>query len=257
MVAVGLIPLLHLGGQLSFPVLLRAGGRRRAGCAGPATGRSTRSCRRSPAAPRCPSSASPGWPRPSSARRRLAGAAMAGALVAFAGAANALIVDAVSFGVCAAVFAWSTARHRRAAERVVERPAGRRRTSRELREGWTFLRKRPGPRRMSGMVAVTNLLDLAWSRRCCCRCGSSESGYSVGVMGAYFAAWAAASAIGSFVAAWAAERLPRFQVYSGRSSSPGCRGSCCSRSASRCGWCSPRAWSAASPRGSSTRSSGP
>ena len=35
----------------------------------------------------------------------------------------------------------------------------------------------------------------------------------MGVMGAYFATWAAASTIRSGVAAWAAERMPRFQVY--------------------------------------------
>ena len=138
-----------------------------------------------------------------------AGAAMAGALVAFAGAANALIVDAVSFGVCAAVFAWSTASMR--AERVVERPAGTTYV-RELREGWTFLRKDQVLVAMSGMVAVTNLLDLAFSA-VLLPVWIKESGYSVGVMGAYFATWAAASAVGSFVAAWAAERLPRFQVY--------------------------------------------
>ena len=33
------------------------------------------------------------------------------------------------------------------------------------------------------------------------------------MVGTYFAAWAAASAVGAVIAAWAAERLPRFQVY--------------------------------------------
>ena len=53
MVVVGLVPLLHLAGRLSFPVLLVlvaiAGGLRGAG-----DGPSTRSYLRSPAAPRCP-----------------------------------------------------------------------------------------------------------------------------------------------------------------------------------------------------------
>ena len=62
------------------------------------------------------------------------------------------------------------------------------------------------------MVAVTNLLDLAFSA-VLLPVWIKENGYSVGVMGAYFATWAAASAIGSLVAAWAAERMPRFQVY--------------------------------------------
>ena len=208
MVVVGLVPLLHLAGRLTSrccscwspsPV----------GCAGPATAPSTRSCRRSPAARRCRSSASPGWRRPSSAPPASPVPRWPVPWWRSPVAANALIVDAVSFGVCAAVFAWSTATMR--AERVDERPAGTTYVH-ELREGWTFLRKDHVLVAMSGMVAVTNLLDLAF-------CGVllpvwiKESGYGVGVLGAYFATWAAASAIGSFVAAWAAERLPRFQVY--------------------------------------------
>ena len=208
MVAVGLIPLLHLGGQLSFPVLLAlvavAGGLRGAGDGSkhafvPALARGAE----------VPLERVTGLASAVERTASFAGAAMAGALVAFAGAANALIVDAVSFGVCAAVFAWSTASMR--AERVVERPAGTTYV-RELREGWTFLRKDQVLVAMSGMVAVTNLLDLAFSA-VLLPVWIKESGYSVGVMGAYFATWAAASAIGSFVAAWAAERLPRFQVY--------------------------------------------
>ena len=208
MVVVGLIPLLHLGGQLSFPVLLAlvavAGGLRGAGDGSkhafvPALARSAE----------VPLERVTGLASAVERTASFAGVAMAGALVAFAGAANALIVDAVSFGVCAAVFAWSTASMR--AERVVERPAGTTYV-RELREGWTFLRKDQVLVAMSGMVAVTNLLDLAFSA-VLLPVWIKESGYSVGVMGAYFATWAAASAVGSFVAAWAAERLPRFQVY--------------------------------------------
>ena len=65
---------------------------------------------------------------------------------------------------------------------------------------------------MCVMVAVTNLLDLAFSAVLLpvwARTAATASAWS----GAYFATWAAASAVGSFVAAWAAERLPRFQVY--------------------------------------------
>ncbi len=138
-----------------------------------------------------------------------AGAAMAGALVAWVGPANALVVDALSFGLCAAVFAWSTAAVR--AERVDERPAGTTYVQ-ELREGWTFLRKDSVLVAMSSMVAVTNLLDLAFSA-VLLPVWIKENGYGVGVLGAYFATWAAASAIGSVVAAWAATRLPRFHVY--------------------------------------------
>ena len=208
MVVVGLIPLLHLAGALSFPALLALvalGGALR----GPGDGA------KGAFVPALTAHAEVSLERTtglSSAIERtasFAGAAIAGALVALLGPANALVIDAASFGVCAAVFAWSTSSMR--ARAVDERPEGTTYV-RELREGWTFLRKDPVLVAMSGMVAVTNLLDLAfaavllpvWIR---------ENGYSVGVMGAYFATWAAASAIGSVVAAWQAERLPRFQVY--------------------------------------------
>jgi MFS family permease len=97
------------------------------------------------------------------------------------------------------------------AESVDERPAG---TSygQELREGWTFLRKDPVLLSMNGMVAVTNLLDLAFSA-VLLPVWIKENGYGAGVLGAYFATWALSSAGGSMVAAWAAERLPRFHVY--------------------------------------------
>ena len=94
---------------------------------------------------------------------------------------------------------------------VDERPAGTT-YGRELREGWDFLRRDSVLVAMSGMVAVTNLLDLAFAA-VLLPVWIQDNGYSVGVMGAYFATWAAASAIGSVVAAWAAERMPRFQVY--------------------------------------------
>src|SRR5436853_205244 len=83
--------------------------------------------------------------------------AFAGALVALARPANALIVDALSLGLCAAVFAWSTSAM--GAQRVDDRPPGTTYVQ-ELREGWTFLRKDPVLVSMSSMVAVTNLLDL-------------------------------------------------------------------------------------------------
>ena len=79
----------------------------------------------------------------------------------------------------------------------------------ELRDGWDFLRGDPVLVAMSAMLAVTNLLDIAfvavllpvWAR---------EHGYGIGVVSTYFAAWAAASTVGAVIAAWAGARLPRF-----------------------------------------------
>jgi MFS family permease len=208
MVVVGLIPLLHQAGMLSFPALLAlvavAGALR-----GPSEGAKHAFVPALTAHAGVPLERTTGLSSAVERTASFAGAAMAGALVAFMGPANALIVDALSFGLCAAVFAWSTSAMR--AERVDEVPAG---TTywHQLREGWTFLRKEPVLLSMSGMVAVTNLLDLAFAA-VLLPVWIKENGYSVGVLGAYFATWAAASAIGALVAAWAAERLPRFHVY--------------------------------------------
>jgi MFS family permease len=208
MVVVGLIPLLHLAGALSFPVLLglvALGG----GLRGPGDGAKHAFVPALSAHAEVPLERATGLASAVERTASFAGAAIAGALVAFAGSANALIVDALSFGLCAAVFAWSTSAMR--AERVDERPVGTTYVQ-ELSEGWTFLRKDPVLVSMSSMVAVTNLLDLAFSA-VLLPVWIRDNGYSVGVLGAYFATWAAASAVGSVVAAWAATRLPRFHVY--------------------------------------------
>jgi MFS family permease len=208
MVVVGLVPLLHLAGVLSFPALLAlvaVGG----GLRGPGDGAKSAFVPALTAHAEVSLERTTGLASAIERTASFAGAAVAGALVALLGAANALVVDALSFGVCAAVFAWSTSAMR--AEQVDERPVGTT-YGEELREGWTFLRKDPVLVAMSGMVAVTNLLDLAFSA-VLLPVWINESGYSVGVMGAYFAVWALSSAAGSAVAAWAAERLPRFQVY--------------------------------------------
>jgi MFS family permease len=208
MAVVGLVPVLHLADALSFPVLLvlvALGGALR----GPGEGAKDAFIPALTAHAEVSLERTTGLAAAIERTASFGGAAIAGALVALIGPANALIVDAASFGVCAAVFAWSTSAMR--AKAVDERPAG---TTyfRELREGWTFLRKESVLFAMTGMVAVTNLLDLAFSA-VLLPVWIKENGYSVGVLGAYFATWAAASAVGALVAAWAAERLPRFHVY--------------------------------------------
>ena len=208
MLVVGLFPLLHLAHALSFPALLVlvavAGGLR-----GPGDGAKSAFVPALATHAGVPLERVTGLASAIERTASFAGAAMAGALVAFLGAANALVVDAVSFGVCALVFGWATLAMR--AEQVDGRPAGTTYVE-ELREGWTFLRRDPVLVAMTGMVAVTNLLDWAFSA-VLLPVWIQANGYSVGVLGVYFATWAAASAVGSVVAAWAAERMPRFQVY--------------------------------------------
>ena len=208
MAVMGLVPLLHLGGALSFPLLLAlvavAGGLR-----GPGDGAKSAFVPALAAHAQVPLERVTGLASAIERTASFVGFAMAGALVAFLGAVNALFVDAASFGLCALVFAWSTRSMR--AGVVDERAAGTTYVE-ELREGWDFLRKDPVLVAMSAMVAVTNLLDLAFSG-VLVPVWVQESGYGAGVLGAVFATMSAASAVGAVVAAWAAERMPRFQVY--------------------------------------------
>ena len=208
MIVVGLVPLLHLAGALHFPVLLvlvAVGGALR----GPGDGAKNAFVPALATHAAVPLERVTGLAGAIERTASLAGFAIAAGLVAWLGPANALVVDALSFGVCAAVFAWST-RSMRAAV-VDERPVGTTYVQ-ELREGWDFLRRDPVLVAMSSMVAVTNLLDLAFSA-VLVPVWAKESGHGVAVVGLVFAVWAAASAVGAVVAAWYAERLPRFHTY--------------------------------------------
>jgi MFS family permease len=137
----------------------------------------------------------------------MAGAALAGVIVVAIGAANALVVDAASFAVSAALIASTAPRriHRQTEDddgTYVER----------LRSGWDFLRRDPVLVAIVVMVAITNLIDQAymvvllpyWVH---------DNGHGAGTLAMLLAVWAAASTVGSVLAAWLGERLPRFTTY--------------------------------------------
>ena len=137
------------------------------------------------------------------------GAAFAGGLIAVLGPANALLVDAGSFLLSAAVLAWATrgmgpaAREEGAAE-----PPYRQR----LAEGWRFLR---GDRVLFGiavMVALTNLLDIAWAT-VLVPVWAKEYGGGAASIGLLFAVFSGASVVGALCAAAWGERLPRYRTY--------------------------------------------
>lgn len=137
-----------------------------------------------------------------------AGAAFAGVLVALIGPAQALLVDAVSFGLSALVLACTV--------RQPSRPAGIAEVDdgyfRQLREGWDFLR---GDRVLVGivvMVAITNLLDQAFAA-VLVPVWAKESGGGAAAIGLLFATFSAAAVLGSVLAASMAHRLPRFRTY--------------------------------------------
>jgi MFS family permease len=138
------------------------------------------------------------------------GAAFAGGLIAVIGPANALVVDAGSFLLSAALLAWATSGMARTAEReegAVEPPYRR-----QLAEGWRFLR---GDRVLLGiavMVALTNFLDIAWAT-VLVPVWAREYGGGAAAIGLLFAVFSGASVVGAMCAAAWGERLPRYRTY--------------------------------------------
>jgi MFS family permease len=147
-----------------------------------------------------------------SAAERLAataGAAMAGVLVAAIGPANALLVDAASFGVAGLLIAL-TAPGR--THTTAEDPDAALGYVARLRSGWQFLRHDKVLVGITVMLAITNLLDMAftvvlvpvWAR---------QGGYGAETVGLLFAVFSAASVAGAVLAAAVGHRLPRFLTY--------------------------------------------
>jgi MFS family permease len=141
------------------------------------------------------------------------GAAVAGGLVAVIGPANALVVDAASFGVSALLLAWAIPARTRpvASDADTDEEADPAPYVEQLREGWRFLRSDRVLVGITVMVALTNLIDLAWSAVLVPVWGLEHGGAAA--VGALFATFAGASALGSLVAAAKADRLPRYATY--------------------------------------------
>ncbi len=136
-----------------------------------------------------------------------AGAAFAGLLVAAIGPIQALIVDAVSFGIAATVLAATAPR--RAAAPDVDDPES---YFARLRQGWDFLRRDKVLVGIVAMVATTNLLDAAYAA-VLVPVWAQESGGGATAIGLLFAVFSGAAVLGSVVAASVAERLPRYWTY--------------------------------------------
>jgi MFS family permease len=215
MLVVGLIPLLHAAGHLTFLLLLTlvaVGGALR----GPGDAAVSAMIPSLSETAGVPFERVTGLGSAIERGATMLGAAIAGGLVVTVGAAGAVAVDAVSFGLCALVLSLTT--------RGVGMPvltesapastAGAAATSyaSELRDGWDFLRHDPVLMSLCLMIAVTNLLDLAWSA-VLMPVWAHDSGAGVGVLGLVFSVWGGASMVGSLVAAAYGTRLPRFATY--------------------------------------------
>jgi MFS family permease len=219
-VAVGLIPLLHHSGALTFPLLLGlvavAGALR-----GPGDAATTALIPALVEKADVPYERATGLSSAIERGATMIGAAIAGGLVATVGAANAVAVDAVSFAACALVLVVTTRslEERRGGDARDRRPPQDEVTDAtpssyvaELREGWSFLRHDAVLMSLCLMVAVTNLLDLAWSA-VLLPVWARDSGAGVGAVGLVFSVWGGASMLGSVVAAAYGTRLPRLQTY--------------------------------------------
>jgi predicted MFS family arabinose efflux permease len=140
----------------------------------------------------------------------MGGAALAGLLVASVGAADALYVDAASFLVSLVVFGVATTGLGRPVP--PEPDAARTSYAQELRQGWDFLRTEPVLIAICAMVAMTNLVDQAYSA-VLAPVWAKESGAGVAVLGTLFAVMSGASVLGALTAARWGETLPRFRTY--------------------------------------------
>ena len=137
----------------------------------------------------------------------MVGAALAGGLVALVGAANALLVDAASFALAGAVLALGDARHAPAPPAAGAPEVGRGRL--DVRSGscataGTSCARDPVLMGIGVMVAITNLLDQAWSS-VLVPVWARDSGYGVGAVGLLAATFGAAAVLGSVAGrgAWA------------------------------------------------------
>jgi len=139
------------------------------------------------------------------------GAGLAGLLVAALGAANALLIDAASFALSAAVLAWAT-RPLAAVEVAEAEESDPAPYAEQLRAGWRFLRGDPVLLGITVMVALTNLVDAAWAA-VLMPVWAVESGHGAAGLGLVFAVFSGASAVGAVTAAVWAARLPRYATY--------------------------------------------
>ena len=139
MLVVGAIPLLYAAGLLPFGAFLAL-----VACAGALRGPGDAA--KSSIVPsvveaaRVPLERATGLHSTVERTASMLGAVFAGGLIAVIGAANALVVDAVSFGVSAAVLGWATTSLRRPAADEAEAEADTTPYLAQLRQGWDFLR---------------------------------------------------------------------------------------------------------------------
>ncbi|MCB0896856.1 MAG: MFS transporter [Nocardioides sp.] len=207
---VGAIPLLHHTGQLTFGVFLGlvalAGALR-----GPGDAAKHALIPAIVAHAGVPTERATGLSGAVERGSSMVGAACAGLLIAAVGPANALVVDAASFGLSALVLLVTTASLRPVAPDADDTtPAEPYRE--QLREGWRFLRRDRVLFGIAVMVALTNLLDLSWVS-VLLPVWARDNGGGAAVIGLVLGVFAGASMVGALCAAAWADRLSRYRTY--------------------------------------------
>jgi hypothetical protein len=134
--------------------------------------------------------------------------ALGGLLVAAIGPANAIVVDAVSFGICALLIAVWAPRRRHAAG--TEEDEGSYLT--RLAGGWRWLSHEPLILAICLMVMVTNLLDAA-AASVLMPVWIHDNGYGPAVLGLLWSSFGVTATAGALLAAAFGHRLPRRIVY--------------------------------------------
>jgi MFS family permease len=135
------------------------------------------------------------------------GPALAGVVVAALGGPYALAITGAMFGLGAVAIAWATPSQRVPA---TAEPADRYLT--RLRAGAAFVRQERLLRSIVGMVAVTNLLDAAWSS-VFLPVWARDSGQGPAVIGLVVGVMSAAAVLSSALSAAVAHRMPRRPTY--------------------------------------------
>ncbi|MEU4454420.1 MFS transporter [Nocardioides sp. NPDC023903] len=210
-VVVGLIPLLYAAGLLHFPILLAlvalAGALR-----GPGDAAKSAMIPQLVEAAGVPTERATGLHSFVERTASMLGAAAAGLLIGLVGATDAIVIDAASFALGALVLATTTAGLTLArGPEPAEHPARPTRYRAQLAEGWHFLRSDRVLLGIAFMVALTNLIDLAWSSVLMPVWGQQHAGPET--IGLLFATFSGFSAAGSAVAAALGNRMRRYPTY--------------------------------------------
>ncbi|MFE5854577.1 MFS transporter [Streptomyces sp. NPDC056500] len=143
---------------------------------------------------------------------RMAGAALAGVLIALTGAETVLLLDALTFAGSALLIHFGVRNVAAAEPSKNTRPVSLRTYTGELREGYSFLLRDPLLFGITLMVMLTNGLDQAWSA-VLLPVHAKENLGGAGELGMLVALFAGCALLGALLYGAIGERFPRRVVF--------------------------------------------